>query len=142
MSYLQVVIWVISVICAIYTVIKLNKSIKESEEKIKKAYNTTEEQANILKKQFEEKRKKQTELEQEIIELLKGYADNDIEFNLRSLFNYLEENKVVYTAKPYPYPLDKYRLDIKFYNCNCYVVCKILQGLLLVRIVNLAIENK
>ena len=50
MSYLQVVIWVMSVIYAIYTVIKLNKSIKESEEKIKKAYNTTDKQANILKK--------------------------------------------------------------------------------------------
>ena len=142
MSYLQVAIWVISVICAIYTIVKLNKLIKESEERIKKAYNTTDEQANILKKLVEEKRQKQTELEQEIIELLKGYADNNIEFNLLSLFNYLKENKITYTAKPYPYPLDKYRLDIKFYNCNCCVVCKILQGLLLVRIIDLVIENK
>ena len=142
MSYLQVAIWVISVICAIYTIVKLNKLIKESEERIKKAYNTTNKQANILKKLVEEKRQKQTELEQEIIELLKGYADNEIEFNLLSLFNYFEENEITYITRPYPYPLDEYRLDIEFYNHDCYIICKKLQGLLLVRIVDLAIENK
>ena len=142
MSYLQVVIWVMSVIYAIYTVIKLNKSIKESEEKIKKAYNTTDKQANILKKLVEEKRQKQTELEQEIIELLKGYADNEIEFNLLSLFNYFEENEITYITRPYLYPLNEYRLDIELYNHDCYIICKKLQDLSIVRIMYLVIKNK
>ena len=142
MSYLQVAIWVISVICAIYTIVKLSKLIKENEERIKKTYNTTEEQVNILKRLAEEKRQKQTELEQEIIELLKGYADNDIEFNLLSLFNYFEENGITYITRPYPYPLDEYRLDIELYNHDCYIICKKLQDLSIVRIIDLVIENK
>ena len=62
MSYLQIVIWVISIICAIYTIVKLSKLIKENEERIKKTYNTTEEQVNILKRLAEEKRQKHCRL--------------------------------------------------------------------------------
>ena len=141
MGYLVLLIYVIFVV---YRIIKINKEMKKTEERIKQHYGTTEKHTNILRKQIEEERQKQIEFEQkieeEILELLKGYTDNKIEFNLRSLFNYLEENKVVFTTRPYS--PDEYGVDIVFYNYKCNVVCKIIQGFSLVKITRLAIIDQ
>ena len=141
MGYIVLLIYVIFVV---YRIIKINKEMKKTEERIKQHYGTTEKHTNILRKQIEEERQKQIEFEQkieeEILELLKGYTDNKIEFNLRSLFNYLEENKVVFTTRPYS--PDEYGVDIVFYNYKCNVVCKIIQGFSLVKITRLAIIDQ
>ena len=72
--------------------------------------------------------------------MLKGYTDNKIEFNLRSLFNYFEENRIVFTTKPYS--AEKYGINIILYNYKCHVVCKMIQGFSLVRITELAIIDQ
>ena len=126
MGYLIVFvsIWIIFVMCV------LSKEMNKTEERIKRANGITPEQEMEFKKQVEE----------EILELLKGYTDNKIEFNLRSLFNYLEENKVVFTTRPYS--PDEYGVDIVLYNYKCNVVCKIIQGFSLVKITRLAIIDQ
>lgn len=141
MGYLVLLIYVIFVV---YRIVKINKQMKKTEERIKQHYGTTPEQEIELKKKVEEEIQKQNEFEQkieeEILELLKGYTDNKIEFNLRSLFNYLEENKVVFTTRPYS--PDKYGINIILYNYKCHVVCKVIQGFSLVRITELAIIDQ
>ena len=140
MGYLIVFvsIWII------FVMYRLSKEMKKAEEKIKKTYNTTEKHTDILKKQVEEEIRKRNEFEQkmeeEILELLKGYTDNKIEFNLHSLFNYLDENKVVYSIRPYS--AEKYGINIILYNYKCHVVCKMIQGFSLVRITELAIIDQ
>ena len=126
MGYLIVFvsIWIIFVMYV------LSKEMNKAEERIKRANGITPEQEMELKKQVEE----------EILELLKGYTDNKIEFNLRSLFNYFEENKVVFTTRPYS--PDEYGVDIVLYNYKCNVVCKIIQGFSLVKITKLAIIDQ
>ena len=122
----------------------LSKEMNKTEERIKRANGITPEQEMEFKKQVEEEIQKRIEFEQkieeEILELLKGYTDNKIEFNLRSLFNYLEENKVVFTTRPYS--PDEYGVDIVLYNYKCNVVCKIIQGFSLVKITRLAIIDQ
>ena len=102
MGYLVLLIYVIFVV---YRIVKINKQIKKTEERIKQYYGTTAEKEAELRKIAEEEKQKQIEfeqkLEEEILELLIGYTDNKIEFNLHSLFNYLDENKVVYSIRPY-----------------------------------------
>lgn len=141
MGYLVLLIYVIFVV---YRIVKINKQMKKTEERIKQHYGTTQEKEAELRKIAEEEIQKRNEFEQkveeEILELLKGYTDNKIEFNLRSLFNYLEENKVVFTTRPYS--PDEYGVVIVLYNYNCNVVCKIIQGFSLVRITRLAIIDK
>lgn len=141
MGYIVLLIYVIFVV---YRIVKINKQMKKTEERIKQHYGTTEKHTNILRKQVEEEIQKRIEFEQkieeEILELLKGYTDNKIEFNLRSLFNYLEENKVVFTTRPYS--PDEYGVDIVLYNYKCNVVCKIIQGFSLVKITRLAIIDQ
>ena len=141
MGYLVLLIYVIFVV---YRIVKINKQMKKTEERIKQHYDTTQEKEAELRKIAEEEIQKRNEFEQkveeEILELLKGYTDNKIEFNLRSLFNYLEENKVVFTTRPYS--PDEYGVVIVLYNYNCNVVCKIIQGFSLVRITRLAIIDK
>ena len=140
MGYLIVFvsIWIIFVMCV------LSKEMNKTEERIKRANGITPEQEMEFKKQVEEEIQKRAEFEQkieeEILELLKGYTDNKIEFNLRSLFNYLEENKVVFTTRPYS--PDEYGVDIVLYNYKCNVVCKIIQGFSLVKITRLAIIDQ
>ena len=128
----------------IFVMYVLSKEMNKAEERIKRANGITQEQEMELKKQVEEEIQKRAEFEQkieeEILELLKGYTDNKIEFNLRSLFNYLEENKVVFTTRPYS--PDEYGVDIVFYNYKCNVVCKIIQGFSLVKITRLAIIDQ
>ena len=140
MGYLIVFvsIWIIFVMYV------LSKEMNKTEERIKRANGITPEQEMEFKKQVEEEIQKRIEFEQkieeEILELLKGYTDNKIEFNLRSLFNYLEENKVVFTTRPYS--PDEYGVDIVLYNYKCNVVCKIIQGFSLVKITRLAIIDQ
>ena len=140
MGYLIVFvsIWIIFVMYV------LSKEMNKTEERIKRANGITPEQETELKKQVEKEIQKRIEFEQkieeEILELLKGYTDNKIEFNLRSLFNYLEENKVVFTTRPYS--PDEYGVDIVLYNYKCNVVCKIIQGFSLVKITRLAIIDQ
>ena len=128
----------------IFVMYVLSKEMNKAEERIKRANGITPEQEMELKKQVEEEIQKRIEFEQkieeEILELLKGYTDNKIEFNLRSLFNYLEENKVVFTTRPYS--PDEYGVDIVLYNYKCNVVCKIIQGFSLVKITRLAIIDQ
>lgn len=141
MGYLVLLIYVIFVV---YRIVKINKQMKKTEERIKQHYGTTQEKEAELRKIAEEEKQKRIEfeqkLEEEILELLKGYTDNKIEFNLRSLFNYLEENKVVFTTRPYS--PDKYGINIILYNYKCHVVCKVIQGFSLVRITELAIVDQ
>ena len=141
MGYLVLLIYVIFVV---YRIVKINKQMKKTEERIKQHYGTTQEKEEELRKIAEEEKQKRIEfeqkLEEEILELLIGYTDNKIEFNLHSLFNYLEENKVVFTTRPYS--PDEYGVDIVLYNYKCNVVCKIIQGFSLVKITRLAIIDK
>ena len=140
MGYLIVFasIWIIFVMYV------LSKEMNKTEERIKRANGITPEQEMELKKQVEEEIQKRAEFEQkieeEILELLKGYTDNKIEFNLRSLLNYFEENRIVFTTKPYS--PDEYGINIVLYNYNCNVVCKIIQGFSLVKITQLAIIDQ
>ena len=141
MIYLIVSIWIIFVI---YKIVRLNILMKKTEERMKQFHGTTLDQETELKKRVEEEIQKRNEFEQkmeeEILELLKGYADNKIEFNLRSLLNYFEENRIVFTTKPYS--PDEYGINIVLYNYNCNVVCKIIQGFSLVKITQLAIIDQ
>ena len=141
MGYIVLLIYVIFVV---YRIVKINKQIKKTEERIKQYYGTTAEKEAELRKQVEEEIRKRNEFEQkmeeEILELLKGYTDNKIEFNLRSLFNYFEENRIVFTTRPYS--PDEYGVDIILYNYKCNVVCKIIQGFSLVKITRLAIIDQ
>ena len=81
MGYLIVFvsIWIIFVMYV------LSKEMNKAEERIKRANGITPEQETELKKQVEEEIQKRAEFEQkieeEILELLKGYTDNKIEFN-------------------------------------------------------------
>ena len=115
MGYLVLLIYVIFVV---YRIVKINKQMKKTEERIKQYYGTTAEKEAELRKIAEEEKQKRIEfeqkLEEEILELLIGYTDNKIEFNLHSLFNYFDENKVVYSIRPYT--PEEYGLDIKLYN--------------------------
>ena len=141
MGYIVLLIYVIFVV---YRIVKINKQIKKTEERIKQHYGTTAEKEAELRKIAEEEIRKRNEFEQkmeeEILELLKGYTDNKIEFNLHSLFNYLDENKVVYSIRPYS--AEKYGINIILYNYKCHVVCKMIQGFSLVRITELAIIDQ
>ena len=141
MGYLVLLIYVIFVV---YRIVKINKQIKKTEERIKQHYGTTAEKEAELRKIAEEEKQKRIEfeqkLEEEILELLIGYTDNKIEFNLHSLFNYLDENKVVYNIRPYS--SDVYGVGITLYSHRCSVACKKIQGFSLVRITNLAIIDK
>ena len=141
MGYIVLIIYVIFVENKIE---KKNKKIKKTKERIKKQKGTTQEKKAELRKIAEEEKQKRIEfeqkLEEEILELLIGYTDNKIEFNLHSLFNYFDENKVVYSIRPYT--PEEYGLDIKLYNYKCNTVCKKIQGFELVRITNLAIIDK
>ena len=140
MGYLIVFvsIWIIFVMYV------LSKEMNKTEERIKQYYGTTQKKEAELRKIAEEEKQKRIEfeqkLEEEILELLIGYTDNKIEFNLHSLFNYFDENKVVYSIRPYT--PEEYGLDIKLYNYKCNTVCKKIQGFELVRITNLAIIDK
>ena len=141
MGYVVLLIYVIFVV---YRIVKINKQMKKTEERIKQHYGTTQEKEAELRKIAEEEKQKRIEfeqkLEEEILELLIGYTDNKIEFNLHSLFNYFDENKVVYSIRPYT--PEEYGLDIKLYNYKCNIVCKKIQGFELVRITNLAIIDQ
>ena len=141
MGYLVLLIYIIFVV---YRIIKINKQMKKTEERIKQHYDTTQEKEAELKKIVEEEIRKRNEFEQkmeeEILELLKGYTDNKIEFNLRSLLNYFEENRIVFTTKPYS--PDEYGINIVLYNYNCNIVCKIIQGFSLVKIIRLTIIDQ
>ena len=141
MGYLVLLIYVIFVV---YRIVKINKQMKKTEERIKQHYGTTQEKEAELRKIVEEEIRKRNEFEQkmeeEILELLKGYTDNKIEFNLHSLFKYWDENKVVYSIRAYS--AEKYGINIILYNYKCQVVCKMIQGFSLVRITELAIIDQ
>ena len=63
MGYLVLLIYVIFVV---YRIVKINKQIKKTEERIKQHYSTTEEKEAELRKIAEEDKQKRIEFEQKL----------------------------------------------------------------------------
>ena len=94
----------ISIIYTMYDKHKGNKTLEQEIAELKEKSKKDLEEANKRKRlELLEKFKQITETENEINELLFGYRDNNIIFNLKSLTNYLEQKEVkCYLETLYP----------------------------------------
>ena len=94
----------ISIIYTMYDKHKENKTLEQEIAELKEKSKKDLEEANKRKRlELLEKFKQITEIENEINELLFGYRDNNIIFNLKSLTNYLEQKEVkCYLETLYP----------------------------------------
>ena len=94
----------ISIIYTMYDKHKGNKTLEQEIAELKEKSKKDLEEANKRKRlELLEKFKQITEIENEINELLFGYRDNNIIFNLKSLTNYLEQKEVkCYLETLYP----------------------------------------
>ena len=94
----------ISIIYTMYDKHKENKTLEQEIAELKEKSKKDLEEANKRKRlELLEKFKQITETENEINELLFGYRDNNIIFNLKSLTNYLEQKEVkCYLETLYP----------------------------------------
>ena len=94
----------ISIIYTMYDKHKENKTLEQEIAELKEKSKKDLEEANKRKRlELLEKFKQITETENEINELLFGYRDNNIIFNLKSLTNYLEQKEIkCYLETLYP----------------------------------------
>lgn len=108
----------ISIIYTMYDKHKENKTLEQEIAELKEKSKKDLEEANKRKRlELLEKFKQITEIENEINELLFGYRDNNIIFNLKSLTNYLEQKEVkCYLETLYPVDVSEshIKLTIEF----------------------------
>lgn len=103
----------ISIIYTMYDKHKGNKTLEQEIAELKEKSKKDLEEANKRKRlELLEKFKQITETENEINELLFGYRDNNIIFNLKSLTNYLEQKEVKCYLETL-YPVDSNGSNIK-----------------------------
>ena len=93
----------ISIIYTMYDKRKGNKTLEQEIAELKEKSEIDLEEVKRKRLELLEKFKQITETENEINELLFGYRDNNIIFNLKSLTNYLEQKEVkCYLETLYP----------------------------------------
>lgn len=93
----------ISIIYTMYDKRKGNKTLEQEIAELKEKSKKDLEEVKRKRLELLEKFKQITETENEINELLFGYRDNNIIFNLKSLTNYLEQKEVkCYLETLYP----------------------------------------
>lgn len=134
----------ISIIYTMYDKHKGNKTLEQEIAELKEKSEIDLEEANKRKRlELLEKFKQITETENELNDLLFGYRDNDIIFNLDSLINYLNDKEIrafietLYPVDSNGYPVDsngsnikltinfsatRYTVFIKVYNSNTKTV--------------------
>lgn len=127
----------ISIIYTMYDKHKGNKTLEQEIAELKEKSKKDLEEANKRKRlELLEKFKQITETENELNDLLFGYKDNDIIFNLDSLINYLNDKEIrAFIETLYPvdsngsnikltinFSATRYTVFIKVYNSNAKTV--------------------
>ena len=102
------------VIANMYDKHKGNKTLEQEIAELKEKSKKDLEEANKRKRlELLEKFKQITETENELNELLYGYRDNNIIFNLGSLIRYLEEKEIEYKLETITLSVRQTRPDMK-----------------------------
>ena len=126
----------ISIIYTMYDKHKGNKTLEQEIAELKEKSEIDLEEVKRKRHELLEKFKQITETENEFSDLLFGYRDNDIIFNLNSLINYLNDKEIrAFVETLYPvdsngsnikltinFSATRYTVFIKVYNSNTKTV--------------------
>ena len=126
----------ISIIYTMYDKHKGNKTLEQEIAELKEKSEIDLEEVKRKRLELLEKFKQITETENELNDLLFGYKDNDIIFNLNSLINYLNDKEIrAFIETLYPvdsngsnikltinFSATRYTVFIKVYNSNTKTV--------------------
>ena len=126
----------ISIIYTMYDKHKGNKTLEQEIAELKEKSEIDLEEVKRKRHELLEKFKQITETENELSDLLFGYRDNDIIFNLNSLINYLNDKEIrAFVETLYPvdsngsnikltinFSATRYTAFIKVYNSNTKTV--------------------
>lgn len=114
----------ISIIYTMYDKHKGNKTLEQEIAELKEKSEIDLEEVKRKRHELLEKFKQITETENELSDLLFGYRDNDIIFNLNSLINYLNDKEIRAFIETL-YPVDSNGSNIKLtinFNATRYTV--------------------